>query len=430
MKPLILTLVFAVIATTIGAGWLITQFYSSLYSMNVETDQNLIAYKQLGKAIGLTLDEFPQHKEFISHWKKNSDLELSFQDRSDFVVPNDIAMEFNSGAPLLLQSEGEMSLHLYMRNTDQVMSLLSPIDRSNQQSFLNMLLTILFYLVVIAVLLAWLYPLIRRLVMLQKTANQLGTGDLSSRVSLSKYSYIGSIEKDFNRMANQIQKLVDDNQLLSRAVSHNLKTPITRLRMGVDVLEEAKDKSAIDGYFKRINHDLDQMQSLVETLLQYSSLDEFKLRLRTEPINLHKFVPKLIENDNTTDIKVVAYFTADNIVVNTDPQYLAMSLVNVLSNATEHAKSLVEIRVNLQNLDSKNSTVSISVEDDGNGIPEEDNIHVTKPFWRGNSVPAIKGHGMGLAIVARIAEWLKADLIIKNSETLGGASISMVFARQ
>jgi len=427
VKPLILTLVFAVIATTIGAGWVISQLYSSFHVSSAETDHNLIAYKQLGKAIGLTLDDFPRREEFIAHWEKKSDLQLSFQDRSDFVVPNDIALEFKNGMPLLLQSEGEMSLHLYMANTDQVMSMISSIDRSNQQPFLSVVLTLLFYLVVIAVLLAWLYPLIRRLVMLQKTANRLGTGDLSSRVSLSKYSYIGSIEKDFNRMANQIQKLVDDNQLLSRAVSHNLKTPITRLRMGVDVLEEAKDKSAIEGYFKRINHDLDEMQSLVETLLQYSNLDEFKLRLRTELIDLHQFVPKLIENCSTPEIKIVTSFTTNDIVLNTDPRYLAMSLINVLSNATKHAKSLVEIRIELQAIDAKKSTVAISIEDDGNGISEEDFVHVTKPFWRGKNSTANKGHGMGLAIVARIAEWLKADLIIQNSETLGGASISMIF---
>lgn len=199
--------------------------------------------------------------------------------------------------------------------------------------------------------------------------------------------------------------------------------------MGVDVLAEATDKSEIDGYIKRINYDLDEMQSLVETLLKYSKLDEFKLRLKNEPIDLCQFVPKLIDNENTTDIEIVTYFSAGSVVVNTDPQYLAMALVNILSNATKHAKNVVEVRVELQNQDTKKSAVSISVEDDGNGISEADYVHVTKPFWRGHSDPANKGHGMGLAIVARIAKWLKADLIIKKSTSLGGASISVVFVR-
>jgi len=145
-----------------------------------------------------------------------------------------------------------------------------PTETVAQPARLNILLTLQFYLIVIAVLLAWLFPLIKRLLNLQKVAKQLGTGDFSSRVNVSKFSYISSIESDFNRMANQIQKLVDDNQMLSRAVSHNLKTPLTRLRMGIDVLEETTDNSEMEGYIKRINGDLDEMQTLVETLLQYS----------------------------------------------------------------------------------------------------------------------------------------------------------------
>lgn len=429
MKPLILTLVFAVIATTIGAGWLITQFHSRLYSGSAEADQNLIAYKQLGKSIGLTLDDFSHREEFVAHWEKKSNVEISFLDRADFPVPNDIVEEFSNGAPLLLESEGEMSLHFYMQNTNQVMSMLSPIKKNDQQSLLNIALTLLFYLVVIAVLLAWLYPLIKRLVMLQKAASQLGTGDLSSRVSLSKYSTISSIENEFNRMANQIQKLVDDNQLLSRAVSHNLKTPITRLRMGVDILEETTDRTEIDKYLKRINNDLDEMQSLVETLLKYSELDEYKLHLNNELLDLCQFVPKLIENENTTDIRVTTSFSVDSAFVHTDPQYLAMSLVNIIINATNHAKSVVEIKIELRARDSKRPTVVISVEDDGPGISESDVDQVIKPFWRGTGNVGREGHGMGLAIVSRIAEWLNAELLIEKSPTLGGASISMMFGQ-
>lgn len=426
MKPLILTLIFVVIATTIGAGWVITQFHSSVNSTSEETDQNLIAFKQLGKAIGLSLDELSHRDEFIEHWKNNSDIEISFQDRSGFLVPNDIEDVFNDGSPLLLESTGELSLHLYLQNTDQVMSLLSPIKERHQQSLLNVMLTFLFYFLVVAVLLAWLYPLIKRLVMLQQAANKFGTGDLSSRISPSRYSYIASIETDFNRMANQIQTLVDDNQLLSRAVSHNLKTPITRLRMGVDVLEEAADSAEINGYVKRINKDLDEMQSLVETLLQYSSLDEFELRLQKEPVDLCQFIPKLIDSQNTTNLPIKTYFSNDSIVVDSDPKYLAMALVNILSNAMQYAKSIVEVKVSLQKLDTKKMAVSICIEDDGIGISEDDQAHVTKPFWRGRNDPGIKGHGMGLAIVARIAQWLKIGLTVERSESLGGASIILL----
>lgn len=427
MKPLILTLIFAVITTTIGAGWVITRIHSKYHSDSGETDRNLIAYKQLGHAIGQTLEDFPDQDKFIAYWQEKTSIDISIQEQPDFPVPDDLSDEFKNGTPLLLESRGEMSLHLYMENTDQVLSLISPVQENAQPTSINLILTLLFYLSVVAVLLAWLYPLIKRLVMLQKAANKIGTGDLSSRVQLSKYSYISSIETEFNRMAGQIEKLVDDNQLLCRAVSHNLKTPITRLRMGVDVLEEAKSQSDTDQYIKRINNDLDEMQSLVETLLEYSKLDSFRLPPKSESIDLRDFVPRLIETESMGNIEIASFYSDDSLLIKTDPQYLAMSLTNILSNANQHAKSLVNIRVESLKMDTRGKAISISVDDDGNGIPESDYQHITKPFWRGSSDQKIKGHGMGLAIVERIAEWLRADLSIKKSASLGGASVSMVF---
>jgi len=103
-----------------------------------------------------------------------------------------------------------------------------------------------------------------------------------------------------------------------------------------------------------------------------------------------------------------------------------MALINILSNAIQYAKSIVEISVSLQKLETKKIAASICIEDDGIGISKDDHAHVTKPFWRGRNDSGIKGHGMGLAIVARIAQWLKIGLTIERSESLGGASIILL----
>jgi len=430
VKRLILSLIFAVLATTVGAGWIISQFHSMVYKNTSDIDKTIATYKRLGQSIALTLDKFSEKNEFIAYWETHSDVEISLQALSEFPVPEDLNQHFTGGTPLLLQSDGEMSLHIYMSNSDQVMTMLLPIQNDgDQKTLLNLILTLMFYFFVIMVLLAWLYPLIKRLLMLQNAAEKFGEGDLSSRIGPSKTSYIFEIEKEFNRMAGQIQKLVDDNKLLSRAVSHNLKTPITRLRMGVDVLEEATDQSAIDEYIKRINSDLDEMQSLVETLLRYSSLDEFNIKLNNQTIELRQYISELFENAEADGIDVSLHFSKGNLVINTDPRYLAMQLNNIMSNALQFASNVVEVRVGLHSDDNHVSAVSIAIEDDGVGIPETERDHVTKPFWRGGNDSTIKGHGMGLAIVARLADWLNADLLIRQSTVLGGASISLLFNR-
>jgi len=397
VKRLILSLIFAVIASTIGAGWVISQFHSAIYNNADKVDKNIATYKQLGKAIGMTLDDHLHQRELIEFWEANSDLSTSIQELIDFPVPENLSQEFANGTPLLLESDGEMSLHVYMKKSDQVLTILLPVQNASaKKTPLNLILTLLFYFVVIVVLLD---------------------------------SYIFEIEKEFNRMANQIQKLIDDNKLLSRAVSHNLKTPITRLRMGVDVLEETKEQAAIDEYIKRINNDLDEMQSLVETLLQYSKLDEFNLKLKKEHIDLRRFIPELFDNAVAGNIKVSMFFSGNNLDISTDPRYLTMQLNNIMANAMQYAKNSIEVRVGLCKSDRQNSTVSILIEDDGSGIPYAERVQVIKPFWRGDNNTAVRGHGMGLAIVSRIASWLKAELVIRDSVSLGGACVGLYFAK-
>jgi len=375
------------------------------------------------------LDEFTEQNEFVSHWS-SSNVELSLQSEADFLVPEGISVEFKQGKPLLLNSSGELSLHVFMENTGQVLTMILPVERrGGQSSVLSILLTLLFYCIVIVVLLMWLYPLIKRLMVMQKTAKKLGRGELTARIKPSKLSYISEIEDEFNRMAGQIQRLVDDNKLLSRAVSHNLKTPITRLRMGMDVLEEATDPLDVDRYIVRINKDLDEMQALVETLLHYSSLDELNVTLNTESVDLGVFAQELFSSSSASDVSVKIYSSDGDVNVKVDPRYLAMQLNNVMTNALNHAEELVLVEVKSTKDMHNNPVVAFTIEDDGKGIGQADIENVVKPFWRGGNNQGIKGHGMGLAIVARIADWLNAELIIGKSETLGGAKLRLLYAK-
>jgi len=204
VKRLILSLIFAVIASTIGAGWVINQFHSTVYNNTSNADKNIAAYKQLGKVVGMTLDDLSYQREFIESWAASSNLSISTQDLTEFPVPENLSKDFTNGTPLLLESDGEMSLHVYMKKTDRVMTIILPVQNGNKkQPLLSLILTLLFYFVVIVVLLAWLYPLVKRLVVLQKTTAQFGKGNLNSRIALSKNSYIFEIEKEFNRMADR-----------------------------------------------------------------------------------------------------------------------------------------------------------------------------------------------------------------------------------
>ncbi len=259
--------------------------------------------------------------------------------------------------------------------------------------------------------------------MLGTTARAFGQGTLSARVTPNRFSYIGDIELEFNSMADRIEILLDDNKLLSRAVSHNLKTPLARLRFGLDTLEETRDPALREKYSQRIGRDLGEMESLVETLLRYARLEESRVQLERQRLDLAAFVTRLLEDSAAPGIGIRFDLAAVGTHIDADPNYLAILLNNVMDNALKHARSTVKVTLTVSS-----QSMDLSIEDDGAGIAAEDRADVLKPFWRGKQ-EAAGGHGMGLAIVARIATWFDVELRIGESAELGGAAVHLGFRK-
>lgn len=420
MRGLILSLIAVVVVAVISLGWLISEVYYRVASNGLQANTEFAGYQHMGSVLARALDASSDSAALLDQWRADSDLKLSLQARDSFPIPDQLAKTFENGEPLVLQSEGEVSLHFFLQNSGQVMSLVLPA--SEQRAVADLLLTLLFYAGVVAIVLIWLYPLIRRLIRLRNTARALGQGDLDARVAISRTSYIAEIEREFNRMAERIQTLISDNKLLSQAVSHDLKTPLARLRFGIDTLAETTDKAAGDKYIGRLNKDLLEMESLVETLLQYARLDESNVQLQMEQLDLKSFVAALFADLAASAVKLDYRLTEARTIISADTKYLSILLNNVMSNALKHAAGQVRL-----NITTTEGTVSICIEDDGAGIPAAERDHVTKPFWRGASSAGTSGHGMGLAIVARIAAWMGTRLEVNESRELGGAAILLHF---
>lgn len=432
MRQLTLSLLIVVVTSVIGLGWLISEIYYRIESSDDKPSNELNLYQQLGAELAYALGRIEDKEAFVEHWGKASlnpssthqnRLHISLQDITQFPVPDELLPQFNLGTPLTLESDGDVSIHYRLDNTEQVLTLLLPASAlASKPSTLNLILTLTFYFGVIIIILIWLYPLIRSLVVLQKAAIAFGQGDLSSRVKKGRISYIIEIENEFNRMADRIQTLIDDNKLLSRAVSHDLKTPLARLRFGIDTLEETENSQAREKYTRRINKDLLEMESLVETLLQYARLDEANVQFKPQDINLSSFALQVLEASYEPNISIDFDCPTQTTNIRADKRYLAMQLNNIMSNALHYATSKVLVRVY-----QEGSGIVIAIEDDGAGIPEKDRDDIIKPFVRGSNTDGQKGHGMGLAIVARIAQWTKATLAIDTAKELGGASVRLHF---
>lgn len=423
MRRLTLSLLIVVVSAVIGLGWGIDQWYGEQES-NPE-DASLIAYKTVGRELAILLDQQGVQIEW-DDWLAFSTMHPQVIPYGEFPLPENLKKNFEKGNALLLESGDQLSLNYYLSSQDQVLSLTLPDElRQESANWLNWLLTFLFYGGVILIVLIWLYPLLRRLSLLRRTAQEFGSGNLHARIADDKNSYINSIEVEFNRMAQRIEQLIADNKLLSRGLSHDLRTPLARLRFGLDVLGEAELPSLQQQQLAHLNRDLSAMESLVEALLNYARMDQAQIVFSLRELILSDFIRHLQREFYIDQVDLGIHDSAEKKAISADPDYLSMLVHNLLQNALRYGNGNVRL-----SLEYTTNTLVLRVEDNGPGIPPEERQKVFQPFYRSSQLQSTddrRGYGLGLAVVERIAQWHSAKLELGQSSSLGGLDVIITF---
>lgn len=422
MKKLSISLLLVVMISIFGLGQGIDNLFEK-YQAEPDSDE-LTPYRLLISSLALTIDKHDNPEHFVQSWHTQHQLTLSIEPLSQFILPTPLQNQLNNGEPLVLESADRYSIHALLPNEQKVLSLNVPhgvkkVDNEN----LQWLLTTVFYVGILLVIFIWLNPLIRHLRELSKSARLFGEGQLDRRIKPSSSSFIADIENEFNRMAARIETLVSDNKLLSSAVSHDLRTPLARLRFGIEAIKETKNPEKQIKYIQHLSNDINEMENLVSVLLNYARLDQNKVDLKIAKIDLKELVQQCVEalEPSTIDIQLSSDTSS---LVQGDYNFCTMLVNNLLDNGLKFAKQNIHIT-----LINEGHHLILIIEDDGPGIPKEERQHLLKPFARGKKQQTSTGFGMGLAIVARIASWHHARLTVGRSTTLGGAEFKICFPK-
>lgn len=344
---------------------------------------------------------------------------LQLDKSENIALPNELSRQLTQTGGLLLASEShpyllkKLSLH-----PDYVLQLSLPeIEVENQN--INILLTTILYLGVCIILLAWLFPLTRRLYLLTNTAAQIGAGNLTARMPLSRFSYISLLENSFNRMATQIEKLVADNKILARSMSHDIRTPMSCLRFGVEAAIDAQDIEKKNHYLARMETELTRMEDMTSAFLEYAGMERQGFSLKRELINVNDFLTTLcadfqsLAEQHKVELtyQASAEFIKQPINLSLDFHWCYRAIQNLLGNAVQYAQSHVVIATY-----QKGHHLYITVEDDGKGIPKESIDSIFAPFVKLDVDRSRElGHfGLGLAITAKIIHWHDGTIHAKN----------------
>lgn len=420
MRILKSSLIVVAVVATLGLGWLFDQAYAQYSGANSGPDA-IDVLKQLGEHLAQAANDSPGSTTFLSQWPDNKQYSLTLQPTNESPLPQPLLEQIKRGDPVLLETSKSLSYHYFLPSTDEILILRSPLLNKDANTSTQYLWTAAFYLMLISILLLWAYPLVKQLLNLRTTAKAFGEGKLDNRINLSAISYIHDIEVEFNNMAQRIENLIADVKSLSTAVSHDLRTPLARIRFGIDTLQEVEDINLRQTLEKQLGDDVDEMTSLVETLLNYARLDQNMMEIQKEPVNLSQLIQHCIKRKEASNLDFSFINNASNKPVLADNRYLTMVLNNLLQNAINYGRGqvLVELYYN-----SHNAIISIS--DDGNGVPQEQRENIIKPFIRAkNGLNEIKGHGIGLAIVKRILDWHNGTLAISDATELSGGKFTI-----
>jgi signal transduction histidine kinase len=427
MKKLTLSLIVAILTAIIFLGWGLDTFFNE-YQEQKDTDE-YSAYRKIIAPLANTLDKTDNFEQFVTTWQNQNQQQLTLTPLAEFPLPDSLRDNFSQGEPLVLESEELITVNQLLLSQQQVLTLnIQQHSKQEGNLTLQVALTTVFYAGILLCVFIWLYPLIKRLRLLRSTAKNFGEGDFSERIHISSTSYIVDIENEFNRMAEKIETLVEDNKLLSNAVSHDLRTPLARLRFGIEALSETNKPETKEKYIQHLSQDIQEMENLVGVLLDYARLDQKMINVERLPLNLNTLIEGCARNLTSSDSSAVSIDVSGlskiQIIIDGNENYLSMLINNLLSNAQRYAVKHVRIT-------TKQTTTSLimCVSDDGPGIPVEKRGEIFKPFIRGENQIEQKGYGMGLAIVARIAVWHGAHVVISQSDELGGAKFTITFKR-
>ncbi|HUE10030.1 MAG TPA: ATP-binding protein [Steroidobacteraceae bacterium] len=325
------------------------------------------------------------------------------------------------GGIAYMQAAAGESWALKQLDDEHVLALKS-VEPETQRGLLEWTLTLLFYAAIALVLMIWIWPLTRDLRALEKAAARYGDKNWVFDADIKPRSQIHALAGTFRKMAARIDGLIASHKDMSNAVSHEIKTPLSRMQFEIELALEAEDVSQVKNSLKAIKADIAAINDLVTATLNYAILERADMSLNVGAHNFTALIPAIAEfvgRDARPDIRMCAEVRGDAGEVNCDMHLFETVLKNLLYNAARYAAH--EVRVTF---DARDGFNRLWVDDDGPGIPEEDRQRVFESFVQLDHKGGKKtGFGLGLAIVKRAIEWHGGTVSVSRSP-LGGARIA------
>jgi two-component system osmolarity sensor histidine kinase EnvZ len=206
---------------------------------------------------------------------------------------------------------------------------------------------------------------IKPITQLAMAAEEFGKGNNVSNFKVSGASDVRRAAIEFLKMKNRIIKQVEQRSLMLAGVGHDLKTPLTRMRLQAETIEDDKSKEFLIDEIKHMN-------LMLEEYLNFSKEENIKDSIKINPIEaIIKIKNDIHFNDKNIDIEII-----NDAEIELNANIFNRSIVNLLNNSFENAQKVKII------IETSPELTKVEIHDDGEGIPETERANVFKPFYR------------------------------------------------
>lgn len=271
----------------------------------------------------------------------------------------------------------------------------------------------------------WVRPMWRDLESLRQTARALGEGDFETRAPAARSRAFDLLAETVNGMAERIQRLIATQKELSSAISHELRTPIARLRFALEMLTGNDDKAEQERLRRMMEGDIEELDNLIDSSLTYSRFEREKPEPHLRPAEISPWIVEQVDNmrvlGRDLEIETDLSRLPPGQTAAFDRKNLPYALKNLLRNAIKYARTRIVVSAEIDG-----DRILVHVDDDGIGIPEEDRERVFAAFTRldRSRDRATGGYGLGLAI-ARLVLEQHGGTASAAASPLGGARFTL-----
>ncbi len=233
----------------------------------------------------------------------------------------------------------------------------------------------------------WLFRPIRTI---REGAEHIGRGNFDFRIRNVRSDHLGDLATDINRMAGDVESILDAKRTLLLGISHELRTPLSRMRLTLEFID---DKDNVES----LKAEISEMEKIVVSLLEAERLNSRHAKLSRTQVFIDDLIRELLDDFFSREAdRISVKLPARPVTVSLDEARISLLLKNLLSNALRYSKpedGLIELMIS-----ATEDELLMTVADHGPGLSEDQAEHIGEPFYRSDTSRARESGGTGLGL--------------------------------